>query len=143
MCVSRRCLKTPHSTSPPSALWNQCPLPTPPSSDPPTTTSQSLLASFASLPDRRFELRGLRCDGEVAVEVQNSVWRNHLPILITRRRSAAEVNMSIKGPPGGRDQKRPAAYEMQIGPFRMHHTPLSCVISAMSAHSNYLGKCTN
>lgn len=50
--------------------------------------------------------------------------------------------MSIKGPEGA-DYERPAAYEMQILPLRMLHTPLSCVISAMSAHSNYLGKCTN
>lgn len=72
----------------------------------------------------------------------HSHWCIYLPVLITENQYAAKVNMSIKGPQG-RDYKRPAAYEMQIPPFRMLHTPLSCVISAMSAHSNYLGKCTN
>lgn len=60
----------------------------------------------------------------------------------TGNQCATKVNMSINGPQG-RDYKWPAAYEMQIPLFKMLHTPLSCVISAMSAHSNYLGKCTN
>lgn len=60
----------------------------------------------------------------------------------TPNQRATKVNMSINGPQG-RDYRRPTAYEMQIPLFKMLPTPLSCVISAMSAHSNYLGKCTN
>lgn len=117
---------------------------------PPTPPSQPLSYSLPQESPRFsprsgcriYGARGSSCCGKHPGEEVQSRWCNHLPILITQYQYAAKVNMSINGPQG-RDHKRPAAYEMQIRPFRMLHTPLSCVISAMSAHSNYLGKCTN
>lgn len=145
MCVSRRCLKTRgplslslfssgesllHHLQPPSQPLHSYSLP---------QESPRFLPHSSR---RIYGARDSSCCGKHPGEEVQSRWCNHLPILITQYQYAAKVNMSINGPQG-RDHKRPAAYEMQIRPFRMLHTPLSCVISAMSAHSNYLGKCTN
>lgn len=114
------------------------PTPPPLRTPPPFTSTEEpevpLLAAVGSLE--------ISLVGEASGEEVHCHWCKNLPILITHHQYAAKVNMSINGPQG-RDYRRPAAYEMQIPPFRMLHTPLSCVISAMSAHSNYLGKCTN